>query len=205
MVPLTDTFMNWLDKLVVQYRMDGSLADLFGLILYTDAHANIKKALRDEDYWKSFDNVSGPYLAVFSIRTPIHRRTRDDDMGFMVSVLRDPGDNLTLLADLQLAPTQKLPGIVWLTRDEGDLLRCIVPLNDRTEDAAYASIKESLVTAAEAVARVAEATDGGIRGGNLRNPLGVFAALNFAIDNKRDVRRLKKAIKIWELIKDLKP
>jgi hypothetical protein len=197
--------MNWLDKLVVQYRGDGSLADLFGLILYTDAHANIKKVLRDEDYWKSFDNVSGPYLAVFSIRTPIHRRTRDDDMGFMVSVLRDPEDNLTLLADLQLTPTQKLPGIVWLTRDEGDLLRCIVPLNDRTEDAAYASIKESLVTAAEAVARVAEATDGEIRGGNLRKPLGVFAALNFAIDNKRDVRRLKKAIKIWEFIKDLKP
>jgi len=57
--------MSWLDTLVVQYRADQTLADIFGVILYTDTHANIKKVLRDEDYWRSFDEVSGRRLAVF--------------------------------------------------------------------------------------------------------------------------------------------
>jgi len=69
--------MSWLDTLVVQYRADQTLADIFGVILYTDTHANIKKVLRDEDYWRSFDEVSGRRLACFPFgRPPLPRRTR---------------------------------------------------------------------------------------------------------------------------------
>jgi hypothetical protein len=44
--------------------------------------------------------------------------------------------------------------IVWLTHDGGDLLRCVVPLDDRTEEAAYASIKKALTLAGEAMENV---------------------------------------------------
>ena len=39
--------MSWLDKLVVKYRADKALADLFGVILYSDAQPHVKKVLRD--------------------------------------------------------------------------------------------------------------------------------------------------------------
>jgi hypothetical protein len=125
----------------------------------------------------------------------------------VVPVWREPRENLALLEDLQLPSTEKLPVIVWLTHDRGDLLRCVVPLDDRTEDTAYASIKKALMLAGEAMEKVAQATSAKTakKGGNLRDPLGVFAAMSFAVDNERDVKRLKKALKIWEFLKELKP
>lgn len=199
--------MSWLDNLIVKYRADTTLADLFGVILYSDAHAHIRKVLRDEDYWRSFDAVSGRHLAVFAIRTQVPSPPRSHDLDFMVPSWREPRENLPLLKDLELESTEKLPVIVWLTHDGGDLLRCVVPLEDRTEEAAYASIKKALITAAEAMEQVAGAasTKTGKKGGQLRDPLGVFAALSFAVDNERDVKRLKKALKIWEFLKELKP
>ena len=197
--------MSWLDKLVVQYRADPALADLFGIILYSDAQANVKKVLRDEDYWEALDEVSGPHLAVFAVRTKAPKVPGNLD--FVVPVWKEPRENLALLEDLQLPSTEKLPAIVWLTHDRGDLLRCVVPLDDRTEEAAYASIKKALTIAGEAMENVAQATSAktGKKGGNLRDPLGVFAAMSFAVDNQRDVKRLKKALKIWEFLKELKP
>ena len=197
--------MSWLDKLVVQYRADQALADLFGIILYSDAQANVKKVLRDEDYWEALDEVSGPHLAVFAVRTKAPKAPGNLD--FVVPVWKEPRENLALLEDLQLPSTEKLPVIVWLTHDRGDLLRCVVPLDDRTEEAAYASIKKALTIAGEAMENVAQATSAktGKKGGNLRDPLGVFAAMSFAVDNQRDVKRLKKALKIWEFLKELKP
>ena len=150
--------MSWLDKLVVQYRADPALADLFGVILYSDAQAHVKKVLRDEDYWRSLDEVSGPHLAVFAIRTKAPETRRNFD--FVVPEWREPRENLPLLADLQLPSTERLPVIVWLTHDGGDLLRCVVPLDDRTVEAAYASIKKALTVAAEAIENVAQATGG---------------------------------------------
>jgi hypothetical protein len=87
------------------------------------------------------------------------------------------------------------------------LLRCVVPLDDRTEEAAYASIKKALTLAGEAMENVAQAASAKTdkKGGNLRESLGVFAAMSFAVDNERDVKRLKKALKTWEFLKELKP
>jgi hypothetical protein len=124
----------------------------------------------------------------------------------MAGATREPAAARRLAA-LQLPSTEKLPVIVWLTHDGGDLLRCVVPLDDRTEEAAYASIKKALTLAGEAMENVAQATSAktGKKGGNLRDPLGVFAAMSFAVDNERDLKRLKKALKIWEFLKELKP
>ena len=60
--------MGWLSRLVEEYRNTDGLADIFGLILYTDENANLKKVLRDKDYWDSFDETSGKKWAVFSVR-----------------------------------------------------------------------------------------------------------------------------------------
>jgi hypothetical protein len=86
---------------------------------------------------------------------------------------------------------------VWLTHHRGELLRCVVPLTDRNEEAAYASIKKALSTAADAVANVTKK--------NLRNPLGLFSAVSFAVENDADIKRLKKAVKLFTFLKDLKP
>jgi len=55
--------------------------------------------------------------------------------------------------------------------------------------------KRPLSTAAEAVANVTNK--------NLRNPLGLFSAVSFAVENDADIKRLKKAIKLFTFLKEL--
>jgi hypothetical protein len=74
----------------------------------------------------------------------------------MAGATREPAAARRLAA-LQLPSTEKLPVIVWLTHDGGDLLRCVVPLDGRTEETAYASIKKALTLAGDAMENVAQA------------------------------------------------
>ena len=58
--------MSGISELVELYRQDESLVDIFGLILFTDEHANIKKVINDEDYWSAFNKLSGKRWVIFS-------------------------------------------------------------------------------------------------------------------------------------------
>ncbi len=118
--------MSWLHELVLKHRADAQLASLFGVILYCDANPHVKKFLRDQDYWRSFDSVSGRHLAVFAFRATAPA-SQGLELGFMVELPGDPRANSELMEDLGLRSDQPLPAIVWLAHDGEDLLRCVVP------------------------------------------------------------------------------
>jgi hypothetical protein len=48
--------MNWLFEAVISHRKKSPQHfNIFGVILYSDIDANIKKVLSDEDYWLALD------------------------------------------------------------------------------------------------------------------------------------------------------
>lgn len=53
-------------KLIADKSKRGT-ANLFGIIAYTDANPNIKKVLRDSDYWDSFNHLSNGWI-IYAIR-----------------------------------------------------------------------------------------------------------------------------------------
>lgn len=60
--------MNWATDLASLYVPGDGTARVFGVVLYTRAHANIKRVLDDDCYWEAFDEISGPRWNIFATR-----------------------------------------------------------------------------------------------------------------------------------------
>lgn len=111
--------MNWAMRLAEICRGDKSLVDIFGVILYTDLHANIKKVLRDQDYWSSLDELSGNNWAVFCIKPEAGRLdyadSRPGQLGLMIPVWKEPEENMSLLEEFEIDSTRDLPLLLVFT------------------------------------------------------------------------------------------
>lgn len=188
---------DWIDEQVEHFRTRQSdVVDLYALVLYRTENANMVKLLRDADYWRAFDSVSGSRLAVFSVRAaspPPLPQGDPEGFGFMVGRWREPEDNLPLMEDLALSTTQRLPMLVVFTHVDGEIARAVIPLDEETLDAAYKSLKDALTLLADAMAKISE--------DNIKNPEGLIAAANLAIDDREGVRRLRAAERLFKRLK----
>ena len=52
-------------KLINDYL---SPSNIYGFILFTDEHPYMKKVMRDEDFWLEFNEKSGVYWLIFSVK-----------------------------------------------------------------------------------------------------------------------------------------
>jgi hypothetical protein len=186
-----------INDLVETYRDDKNLIDTFGIILYTDEHANIVKVLRDDDYWKSFHETSGPNWAIFSIKPRKGHFSMPDfgpnQMGMMIPIWKEPSENNLLLKEFNLESTQNLPLFLIFTPAVEEILQIHMKIDDHSIDNAYASIKDIILVVSKAVK--------GILSKNYKNPEGVYAAISLALDNHRDIKRLKKTLDFYAWIK----
>ena len=194
--------MNWLDKLVKHYRSKEGVADIFGIILYTDAHANVKKVVSDDDYWDSFHEISGENWVVFSIR-PVegHYETpqfRPGTVGLMCEIWKEPNENKPLLREFEIEDTSKLPQLLVFTHDsEGNILKSSLKLQDSSIAEAYRSIKESIQVVTNAV--------DAIHVENKKNPEGAYQAVSMAIDSKHAWEIIKKGVDFFAWLNQFKP
>lgn len=194
--------MTWLKKLVKQYEGDNEISSIFGVILYTEQHANIKKVLRDSDYWKSFDALSGPNWLVFSIRASKglveFPTSAPGVMGYMVPVWKEPKENEEILNEFGLETSEDLPQLlVFAEGEDGEILKHSISLNDQSKDKSYASIKE-------AIGLITRAIDG-VLPENRKNSMGSFQSVNLAVSNYKGWLTLKKTIGFYRWVKSIIP
>lgn len=82
---------------------DMSNSRIAGFILYTRKHANVVKILKDDDYWNSLDELSGPNWPIFAVRPLESRcfslRGRYDPgtISMMVPTYHEPNANRRVL------------------------------------------------------------------------------------------------------------
>lgn len=193
--------MSWINNLVEKYRNKENLVDVFGLVLYTDEHANIIKVLRDDDYWKAFHEISGPNWAIFSIKPQKGHIGYPDlgpgQLGLMVPVWKEPAKNKNLLREFAFKSTENLPLFLIFTHAVDEILQIQMKIDDSSIDNAYTSIKEVILVISKAIE--------GILPENYKNPEGVFTALHFAMNNHKDMKILKKGLGFYSWIKGLLP
>jgi hypothetical protein len=194
--------MNWLKNLVEHHKRIDEIASIFGVILYTNEHANIKRVLRNEDSWTAFDAVTGPHWVIFSIRPRQGQRTSVNappgTHAKMVPVWKEPEENKELLEVFEIESTEKLPLLLVFVEDEnGEILKRSLKLKDTSIDDAYQSIKEALKLITKAVERVLPE--------NRKIESRVFSAVHLAVSDYKDWEKFKKAIKFIKWAKKILP
>jgi len=192
--------MNWAIKLVEKHKPRDGDANIYGIILYTDAHPHIKKLLNDDDYWVALDEWSGSQWAVFSIRA-LKGEMGFPEMprgvkGYMMPVWKEPRENKQLLDAFEIKSTESLPLLLIFAKDEdGSILKNEINIPSSSVEEAFNALKEELSNIAQAI--------GGIDSKNLKNPLGVHSAVSLAIQSKKDWKRLKKGVSLWQWLKSV--
>ena len=114
---------------------------------------------RYDDYWKAFDNVSGPLWAIFSIRSKQgyyeYPKSPEGTCALMVPIWKEPNDNLELLKEFEINSTKDLPILVIFSKDKDDnILKQTIKLDDSSSDKAYSSIKKSLELVTKAIVKM---------------------------------------------------
>ena len=192
---------SWVSSLVEERRSQKGLVDVFGLILFTDEHPNIKKVLRDDDYWSSLHEISGKKWAIFSIKPKKGSigfpEIRPGQMGLMVPVWKEPKENKELLSEFGIQSTEQLPLFVAFTHIDGKIVKSELQLSDSSIDDAYCSIKKSVAIITEAINNILPE--------NEKNPAGTHAAVALAIDDFKKWSSLRKGVDFYVWIKGLMP
>jgi len=175
---------------------------LFGVVLYTDAHANIKKVLRDQDYWEALNEMSGQQWAVFAVRAHPGRwdlpKVPPGSFGLFHPVWKEPAANHELLAAFEIDDTSILPTLVVFALENAESLRRIViKLDDSTPEAAFESLRKSVQTVAAALQAVAPQ--------GRTAPGLLLAAVENAVQRYRNKERLKSAYAVLKELRDWLP
>ncbi len=148
-------------QLVSHYRGRGELVDVYGVVLFTDAHPHVGKVLQDTAYWRASDEVSGDRWAIFSAKPKPGRtrmpRVRAGITGLMIPVWEEPSENKQLIKEFELESTQDLPTLLVFAWDQnsGEIVKVTIALDDSTVERAYNSLRENI----RRVTEVFEKTD----------------------------------------------
>src|SRR4051812_29773559 len=125
--------MNTIVKLVARYRPDRGEANLFGIVLYDDEHPVIAKVLRDEDFRRAIDKVSGPRWVVFVADPPPSRPSNAAALYRLAVISRNVLTPTQLLLEPLGLPTDTvLPGVAIYATDGNAVRSKYVRLTART-------------------------------------------------------------------------
>lgn len=188
-------------SLVEEHKSKSEVIQLFGVILYTDQNPNIKKMLRDDDYWLALHEITGENFAVFSVRPEKGRYDFPEFppgfIGMMVKIWKEPKDNQRLIELFEIKSTENLPLLLLFTEINGEYLTVQFKISDSSKVDAYNSTKDHLEFACNVISNIKKE--------NYRNPEGIFAALSLQNDNRNTWRFIKSGINIYAYIKGLLP
>ena len=130
-------------------------ANLFGIIAYTDANPNIKKVLRDSDYWDSFNHLSTGWI-IYAIRPEYgqHITYFTDENGYKKE-LSSFDFNYDFLVDFGISREEPFPLFIIAALVEDNRIQAIrVPIDDSSVEKTNASIREIINLATQVISRV---------------------------------------------------
>ena len=198
--------MNWAVERARSLRR-GDSSNVFGVILFTQKHPNLRRVLHDRLYWDALDEVSGDRWQIFATVAaaghwdgapdPQATPTLPDGAIFqMQQVWKEPRENKELLADFQLDDTSDLPSLlVFGESSDGEFYRLTVRLDDGSIERAFASLKGAIGAVTTALEDV--------RPENFSNVEGVFAAIDLSVTSYKQFSWIKRALPFVSLMAKL--
>lgn len=194
--------MNELMRGIEGFEKNPSIVKIFGAIIYSDRHPYIKKVLKDEDYWRALDEISGQRWAIFSARaieghTEIKGGGPPGSLSMMISVWVEPRENRKLIEYLQLDSTQKPAFIIFTRLKTGEILKSILNLDDSSPENAYEKLRQIIDDLTSAVEK--------IENENIKDVETVFNAINMTAERIRDWDNVRRVFDLYQWVKKLKP
>lgn len=193
--------MTWSNDLKSLVKSENVNVRVFGVIIYTDEHAHIKRMLADDTYWKALDEISGKRLTVFATRAlqgSKESQRIEGKLGRFQEVWKEPNENRELVDLFEIGSTETLPVLVVFAM-EGDqrMQRTVVHLNDESAEGAFNVLRTVTRSIADAIEGVAQeyASD----------PLSYFRATEVALAEYKDTKFLSKVYDILKEIRDWLP
>lgn len=130
-------------QMIADKRRMGS-ANLFGIIAFTDANPNIKKLLRDRDYWDCFDALSCGWI-IYAIQPEYGQRVSYPPSG-AASDKSQFEYSYDFLRDFGIDNSEHFPMLIVSALAEGEKIESIrVPLDDSTVENAANSLRELIM------------------------------------------------------------
>lgn len=194
--------MNWALELSRCYRPKVDQANIYGVILYTNRHAYVRKVLEDDTFWSSLDEISGCRWTIFACRAaPGHYHVDPPPPGTLAmlrSVWKEPKANADLIEAFEIPNTRTLPAlVVFAEADDGGVRRKVLRIQDSSQDAAYASLKRLLQEIADGLDAIAPE--------HLRQDTRAFDTIvNYRLSSLEEWDRLKKGLRFLHWIRSLR-
>lgn len=191
-------------KLVARYRLAPDIHDVFGVILYTEEHPYVIKALRDQDFWNALDKKSGRRWVIFSVKPEQGNtvmRLPEALPGLMQMIVpipewREPTENYKLLSVLGIESTEELPMLMVFAEAQGELLRCAFKIAGESKDAAYAVLQKSINVAARSIKDVAPE--------NIKKTFEIFNLVDAAAKQVVTFQRVRAAASLIPYLEKLR-
>lgn len=193
-----DEFREHLLEICAEHREEGR-ALAFAFLLYDFRIPEIAKMLRDEDYWRALDEISGQRLTVFSFDAREPKKSYKREFRRMVPVVAggDPGmkTQLVLRSYFGLSEQLTLPAVLFFqaSRDSINDYRLVRISARRVEDA-FNEIRELLEVAAEALEK--QVQKGRTEGGQL------WDAMDRSIQKRQLKVSVSRGVKVMKDIKE---
>lgn len=173
---------------------------IFGLIVYTDRDPFLIKCLRDDDYWKSLDLVSGQKWVILSVKpkpgsyeTP---ETPKSGFGFLVPIWKEPADNEKILDFLNIESTKDLPLLFVMNLNEaGEVLMSAIKITGKTPEETYVNLQNLILELTAVIERIKEE--------NYENSDAIFGLMKGRIESLIFFEKAKGSLNRWKEFKDI--
>lgn len=191
--------MNWALELSKQHLPKVGVANIYGIILYTNAHPHLKRILNDRYYWDALDELSGDQWAIFAVKAMEgsyeYPKVPSGALGFMVPVWKEPKENKEIIGLLELDNTKDPLLLIFNQSSNGDINKFVISIDEPSAEGAFICLKEIMQTVSTAIGQISES--------NLHNADAVYSALNLAIRHYKDKCIIKKGVKLLQWFKSM--
>lgn len=119
---------------------------LCGFIVYSRKHPHVAKVLRDEDYWRELDAISGVNWPIFAIRpiSPDGYYTRRDAMQY-------EANEDAVRACLEMGDSELPCFVCFIWDDQGNLKKISHRIDDRTLETTHTDLRNLVTRVADAI------------------------------------------------------
>lgn len=195
--------MNELLREIEAFENKPSIVKVFGAIVYSDRHPHIKKVLKDKDYWRALDEISGRRWAVFAARV-VEGHTeirggggRPDMVSMMIRVWVEPTENKKLIEYLQIESTEKPVFVIFTRLKTGKILKSVLSLDDSSSENAYNRLNKVIRDLTSAVEMIDSE--------NIEDYESVFNAVDMTAREIRNLDTVRKLFGLYQWFKKIKP
>lgn len=193
--------MQDLIKIIDCLEKKPELVKVFGAIFYANRHPNIKKALKDSDYWDALHEISGERWAIFSVQAKDGNYSLPSlppgYLGLMIPIWNEPRENRKLLEFLEIESSEDPYFITFTRLNERKILKSKISLNDNSVDEAFSRIRKVVTELTDAIELIEK--------DNIQDYESVFNAVDMTVSRITNIDNLRKIFGIYQYFKNIKP